>query len=409
MIELTAMLERHKPVVRYDSHEVYFADSAAEWTDNPGHALRRRQAVLAQAPDTPPTPMLSLAFLGPSYSDGTLADAEDLISCPFRDYVEQARRLHAEPGYPNRVYGRWAQGSDQRTWLQYWFFYFYNDFELLGDDFPAGLHEGDWEVIQLRLDAAAQEPDLAVYAKHKHAEAKLWSAVERVEEQRPVIYVARGSHAAYFTSGTHWGEAWFDHADGKGFSPELTLEIARDEDSAYAWMRWPGFWGDTKPNPDHALHPFDDSSPRGPGGHASWGDPHVLLSTVDDYQRFEGASAPAAPPSEAPGPEPPAPEVTVTRSAEQQLHVEYVCQNWPAELQPVRLLVTLNSPQDPLPPIARGLSISQPQGTVDVPVALNAGWSYEVHVSVAARMIEGEIAGAPPLTSPAASARLAPG
>jgi hypothetical protein len=113
---LAAALQRHRPVVRYDSHEVYFADSAAEWTDNPGHSLRAGAtgAVLAQAPDTLPTPPLSLAFLGPSsYADGTKVDRDHVIGCPSRDYAEQARRLHAQPGYPNRVYGRWAPGSDR--------------------------------------------------------------------------------------------------------------------------------------------------------------------------------------------------------------------------------------------------------------------------------------------------------
>lgn len=433
MTDLAALLEQYKPQLRYDSHEVYFADSAAEWTDNPGHALRRgpQGAVLAEAPDSPPTPLLRLGYLGPtSYPGGGAVDAEDLISCPYRNYVEQARDLHVQPGYANRVYGRWAQGSDACMWLQYWFFYFYNDFELLGDAFPAGLHEGDWEMIQLRLDPDQATPDLAVYAKHKTAEARRWGDVELVDGRRPIVYVARGSHAAYFTAGTQWGEAWFDHADGNGFSPELTLEVARDDDATYAWMRWPGFWGDTKPNHNHVLHPFDDSSPRGPGGHSQWQDPHALLRTVDDYQQFERAPAPGAPAAApppvgappalagapaarggappAPGPEPPAPAVKLARTGAQLLRVAYDCPQWPAQLRPIQLLVTLNSHQDPLPPIARRIPISRPRGTIDVPVELHPGWSYEVHVSIAGVLTEGGVAGAPPLTSPASTEELPP-
>lgn len=423
MNDLTPLLERHKPKLRYDSHEVYFADSAAEWTDNPGHALRRgpQGAVLAEAPDSPPTPPLSLAYLGPaSYPNDGPVSAEDLISCPYRDYTEQARNLHVQPGYANRVYGRWAQGTDGCMWLQYWFFYFYNDFELLGDAFPAGLHEGDWEMIQLRLDAEEASPDLAVYAKHKSAEARRWKDVELLDDLRPIVYVARGSHAAYFKAGTQWGEAWFDHADGKGFSPELELEVAHDDDPAYAWMRWPGFWGDTKPNPEHILRLLDDSSPRGPGGHGQWKDPHSLLRAVDDYEQFErapGAGAPApppapAPPAAAPPPapelEPTAPNVTLARSGQQQLRVAYDSPQWPAALQPVRLLVTVNSPQDPKPPVAYSVPISAPHGAVDVPVELRPDWSYEVHVSVAGVLIAGGVPGAPPLTSPATTEPLPP-
>ncbi len=417
MSDLAALLERYKPVLRYDSHEVYFADSAAEWTDNPGHTLRRgpQGAVLAESPDSPPTPLLALAFLGPeSYANGVAADAEDLISCPYRDYAEQARRLHAQARYANRVYGRWARGSDDCMWVQYWLFYFYNDFELLGEAFPAGLHEGDWEMVQLRLDAAEEAPDLAVYAKHKRAEARRFADVELVEGQHPVVYVARGSHAAYFSGGTHWGEAWFDHADGKGLSPALTLEVARDDDPAYAWLRWPGFWGDTKPNPDHELHPFDDTSPRGPGGHDQWRDPHLLLTTVDDYTQFErvpAAGAPApAPAAERPppSPEPPAPRVTLARSGQQLLRVTYDCPEWPAELRLVQLLVTLHSEQDPLPPVAHRVPITATSGTVDLPVELNPEWSYEVHVSVAGVPIADGAPGAPPLTSAATTEQLAP-
>ncbi|HWG09579.1 MAG TPA: hypothetical protein VN672_11310 [Solirubrobacteraceae bacterium] len=417
MTDAASLLQRHRPVVRYDSHEVYFADSAAGWTDSPGQVLRRgpQGRVLAAVPESPPTPKLSLAFLGPRYASGERAEREDLIGCPSRNYSELARELHAQPGYANRVYGRSAEGTDGRLWLQYWFFYFYNDLELLGSAFPAGLHEGDWEMIQLRLDRERRIPDLAVYAQHRRAEARHWSEVERIGETRPVVYVARGSHAAYFTGGRHWGEVWFDHADGEGFSPELTLEIADDEDPTYAWMRWPGFWGDTKPNPDRITHPFDDSSPRGPGGHDQWKDPHRLLMTVDGYERFEpgpvepvptaagvASHSPAVPP---PGPEPPAPEVSLTRSARGLLSVDYRTSEWPRELRPVRLVVTLNSVQDRKPPLARSVPISSSQGTVDVPVELDPTWTYDVHVSIAGCVVGGSPE-SPPLTSPATSASM---
>ncbi len=35
------LLKRFQPQLRYDSQEAFFADSAAEWTDNPGNELRR--------------------------------------------------------------------------------------------------------------------------------------------------------------------------------------------------------------------------------------------------------------------------------------------------------------------------------------------------------------------------------
>src|SRR5215217_6570928 len=35
------LLRRHQPGVKYDSMEQYFADSAEQWTANPGNELRR--------------------------------------------------------------------------------------------------------------------------------------------------------------------------------------------------------------------------------------------------------------------------------------------------------------------------------------------------------------------------------
>ena len=72
-------------------------------------------------------------------------------------------------------------------WLAYWFFYFYNDYDLVGPFIKAGLHEGDWEMIQLRLDPAGAVPDLADYAQHRHAAPRSFNRVERMGDQ-PVVY-----------------------------------------------------------------------------------------------------------------------------------------------------------------------------------------------------------------------------
>jgi hypothetical protein len=374
--DFDTLLARHQPVLRYDSQEVYFADSAAEWTDADGQVLERATGeLLAATPPRDGKPALSLPFLAPArYADGEPVAPGDCIGRSAQDYVQAVRRLHVQPQYRNRMYGRWATGADERVWLQYWFFYFYNDYNLVGSLIGAGLHEGDWEMVQLRLDEDGQAPDLAVYAQHAHAQAHDWTDVERAGE-RPVVYPARGSHASYFTAGTHWTGVWFDHADGHGGSPPIELEVVRDDDGAFAWMRWPGFWGDTKPGAGIAIAP--DKSPRGPGHHPQWADPHQLLLTAEDHERFE---LPARPPTRTP---PPAPQLVALTRDGTVLRISYACPDWPADREPAQLVVTLNSPQDPLPPIVHRVPISTPTGTAEVPADLHDAWSYELAVSVA--------------------------
>ena len=258
MGEHDELLRRFLPRLRYDSNEQYFADSPAQWTDNPGHELRRTGGeLIARAPE------LTLGFLGrETYADGRKVEKSDYIGDPKRDYRRQYVKLRvARPELKNRVYGR-AVEADGRLWLQYWLWYFYNDYSLaLG----AGLHEGDWEMVQFRMHD--DEPDLAVYAQHTHAEKRPWHEV-KTHEGHPLVYVARGSHASYFEAGFHTTEAWYDLADGKRKSPELTLEIL--EDDPPGWALWPGRWGDTAPRLPGGVH---QPSPTGPGAKKQWSDP----------------------------------------------------------------------------------------------------------------------------------------
>src|SRR5829696_4024957 len=130
MADHEAVLRRFQPGLVYDSNEAFFADSAAEWTDNPGNVLRRYGehgepgAVLAAAVPGSGQEQLSLEFLGhPSYRDGSAYDEGDAISDPKRDYRDQYVALRQNSAYKNRMYGRAKEDSDGRVWLQYWFFY----------------------------------------------------------------------------------------------------------------------------------------------------------------------------------------------------------------------------------------------------------------------------------------------
>jgi Vacuolar protein sorting-associated protein 62 len=125
-----------------------------------------------------------------------------------------------------------------RDWLQYWFWLYYNPKNLFG----FGKHEGDWEMIQLGLDADGQAGVLA-YAQHDSGEARKADEAEWIErdgERHPVVYVSPLSHASYFESGTHPYPIGIDHPYGDG--PEAWLAVESFGD----WVQWPGRWGNSE-------------------------------------------------------------------------------------------------------------------------------------------------------------------
>jgi hypothetical protein len=377
-IDPLEQLHLHQPVLKYDSQECYFADSAAEWTNNPGNVLIRTDGSTVRSESDGGE--LSLGYLGERYPSGAKAQEGDLISDPARDYAEQARKLHEDELYRNRIYGRvTADGS----WLQYWFFYFYNDYNLIGDLIKAGLHEGDWEMIQIHLDGRGA-PDRAVYAQHAHAGVRTWDQVdvlpgseqpaasEQAVSGRPIVYVARGSHASYFEPGIKWTGDWFDHADGKRRSPDQVLEIVDEAKPEWSWITWPGHWGDTKKGDVHL--PFDSDSPSGPGSHHQWANPDSLDPSIHPE-----LAAPHSPRPAVPSP----PHVVSASRAEGAIRLDYqLAQKGPGS-EARGLAVTVNSPDETAPPTTHQVEIAAAAGTIDVPHEADPAKRYDLYVSLA--------------------------
>jgi len=373
-INRNVLLERHRPLLKYDSNESYFADSAEAWTDWKENRLLQGERLIAATTPTDGTPKLSLPFLVPDEYEGKVkVEASDLIDCKGGDYAKIAQELHQDPRYRNRMYGRAAEDPKGRWWLQYWFFYVFNDFNLIGHLVKAGLHEGDWEMIQLRL-GEDEKPDYAVYAQHKGAEVRRWDQVDVLPgTERPFVYVARGSHASYFSPGKHpLGPVWADFADGKRRSPEVRLEIVEEDQPQWRWLQWPGHWGGTKP-PDVAL-PFDADSPVGPSGHSEWADPSAL--------------APNLPEEAAPGEQTVASSLPVLKQALARREGKELLIDYDAESpdgQALRgLAITVNSPDDAgVPPLTRTIEADALSGTVKWPGEIDPGKHYDIHVSAA--------------------------
>jgi hypothetical protein len=355
--------QRYQPQLLYDSNEAFFADSAAEWTDNPGNVLRRytkqgeQGEMLAAATPEPGQEKLELDFLAhPTYRDGTRYEDRDAISDPKKGYRDQYVAIRERPEYRNRMYGRAKEDSGGRLWLQYWFFYFYNDYNLAGG---IGLHEGDWEMVQLRMHD--ETPDVAVYAQHRWAERRPWDEVERLEGSldTALVYVARGSHASYFRAGYHETEAWYDMADGLRPAPKLTLELI--DDGSPGWVDWPGRWGDTPAR----VGGVDQPSPTGPCTKKQWDDPKRLLEDSRKPTRRD-ASRP--------------PEVEVERRGG-CLWLDYDFSKR-AGSEPKTLVVTVNSVDDRLPPRTFTFTVEGAvRGRIETRLDLSERQHYDIYVS----------------------------
>jgi hypothetical protein len=259
-----ALLDRHRPILRYDSDERSLAVSV--------DALTKASEIHRERGD--PRRVPSPRFLGSRYADGHPAEPGDRL-VPVRD------TRHGRP----LVYGRAARDGQGRLWLQYWLFFTDNSQDR--GIVRTGRHTGDWELFQLRL-AGDRRPVEVTFAQHTWAEGCAWGEVER-EGSAPVVHVANGSHALYSRAGEAdrpWPDP-NDEADGRGRSVRPPVEAV--DAHTPRWMAWPGHWGED----DAGWVPGEQSSPRGPAFQPDrWDDPRRFHA---GEARACGAGPPARP------------------------------------------------------------------------------------------------------------------
>lgn len=127
-------------------------------------------------------------------------------SLPANTVAAAYRRVQAIPP-EERVptyYGRAVAARDGLI-LQYWFFYAVNDWRSNSLGLGVNDHEGDWEHVDVVLAShnGDWEPAYVAASAHNGSGSQLsrdWAEVEK-SDTHPIIYVANGSHANYFTVG----------------------------------------------------------------------------------------------------------------------------------------------------------------------------------------------------------------
>ncbi len=193
------------------------------------------------------------------------------------------------------VYGRVVRAGG-RIVLQYWYFYYDDVYSYF---YPA--HEGDWEVLNVVLSADEQPVEVG-YSQHCLGQRRAWADTPRLGTH-PLVYVAVGSHANYFSPGAHPLDARCvppqvfailarlglpGPADRTGLGelagPQqaggVVTTIHEIGDGVHQWESFPGFWGELQyfHAPSIGTVPFG-ASPVGPAFHEVWSDPLGTLAT----------------------------------------------------------------------------------------------------------------------------------
>lgn len=136
-----------------------------------------------------------------------------------------------------------------KIYVTYVYFYPYNNSSTVFGLVEAGEHYADIEHITIEFDRQ-QQPLRYYYATHTNTEGT-WHTPDELEfeDQRPVVYVAKGSHACYNKPGVYpriFGAVTDRTNKGYRWDPMCqivwnVLDPEFSEDNS--WFFYPGLWG----------------------------------------------------------------------------------------------------------------------------------------------------------------------
>ena len=250
------LLDRHAPIIRFNEGEYFlpasveaFVERAELWERvGPGERERLAEAgsldldslVTMTGDVTSPRHFLRLVSTPPASADvvawrlradrprfathsrlgrvGVLArfiDAASRVSLLLRGSVPTGAQTAAalldrdRPDHGDHPYYGRVLHTGGYVVLQYWFFYFFNDWRSRA----AGVndHEGDWEQVTIALvpdpEGGPPTPAWVAYSAHDEVGADLrrrWDDPDlTVVEGHPVVYAGLGSHAGTFLPGEY--------------------------------------------------------------------------------------------------------------------------------------------------------------------------------------------------------------
>lgn len=182
--------------------------------------------------------------------------------------------------------------KDNYIYLQYWFFYSYNDTKGIGGNFlihKCGNHQADWEHIGIKINnqkfnnakneseyiSAIDEIYFSQHARNSHKERKFKKPTDKDVSfvgTHVNTFTARGTHATY--SEPHQDKGYFlhnilgmklyDKADGRGLRFESENYLQDLESSP--WSKFGGKWGKISDDYCSIAEWFTDASNDGPYG-----------------------------------------------------------------------------------------------------------------------------------------------
>lgn len=193
--------------------------------------------------------------------------------------------------YDEKVYTRKLVKSNY-TYLQYWFFYSYNDIKDTGGIsliHKCGNHQADWEHISLKINntlfqKAKTDSDylksiesiyFSQHNKGQHDERKYKKPADKgvtFEGTHIKAYPSRGTHATYFEPNSSpgylltnlLGMKLYDKTDGKG-KVLRTQRVLQDLESSN-WSKYGGKWGKISDDICNVAEWFSSASNDGPLG-----------------------------------------------------------------------------------------------------------------------------------------------